>query len=345
MEHYRLNPSAKRNSLPTKNLHHYLTNLNHPQPLLGKSCQQIITPFLNPLFLLILHVSLIINSNAQPPQPPQPSQPPPAGYPGNPPPIEPIPNLPAPSPPSPTPSSPPEFLPQPPSPPQHSSSTNPETPSANTTPSTDSPPSPVTPHTSEQIIPQPYTADRYQSLWKRSPFTLPSAVVETPIKAAGLEQKFILQSVAIIDGKPIATLYSKDKQTTITVTDEPIEDENGLRIVAVDDSKVTAGDVDDVTKLIVKIANNSEQGEITFDPTQLAQQTASPGFSPMTGALPPQMTTITSAMPASIPAAPPPPSDDTSAAPPQPTPPPAAAQQRRRMVIPSTPPPTNAPAQ
>ncbi len=193
----------------------------------------------------------------------------------------------------------------------------------------------------EETIPQSYAADRYKSLWIRSPFTLPSAVVDTPVKVAGLEQKFILQSVAIIEGKPIVTLHSKDKQTSITITEEPLQEENGLRVVAIDDSKVTEGDVDDVTKLIVKIANDNEQGEISFDPAQLAQQSASlPGMPGMPG-MPASMPSAS--LPASIPAIPPASSEDSSSsvAPATPTPPPASSQQRRRMVIPSTPPPSD----
>jgi hypothetical protein len=226
---------------------------------------------------------------------------------------------------------------------------NPEPPSSET-PSQQQPDplpnsSPNAPMPPEETIPQSYTADRYESLWKRSPFTLPSAVVETPVKVAGLEQKFILQSVSIIEGKPIVTLHSKDKQTSITITEEPLEEENGLRVVAIDDAKVTEGDVDDVTKLIVKIANNNEQGEISFDPAQLAQQSGlqggmqlgMPGIPGMPGNNMPS-----ASVPASIPAIPPPSSENsTSLAPAAPTPPPASSQQRRRMVIPSTPPPSD----
>jgi hypothetical protein len=204
---------------------------------------------------------------------------------------------------------------------------------------------PSTPIPAQEIIPQSYTADRYQSLWKRSPFTLPSAAVETPVKAAGLEQKFILQSVAIIEGEPIVTLYSKDKQTSITITKEPLEEEDGLRIVSIDDSKVTEGEVDDVTKLIVKIANKNEQGEIRFDSAQLTQQTAMPGD--MLGGMPGMHGAMPQAsIPASIPAVPSSSSssvDSSPTTPPPPTPPPASSQQRRRMVIPSTPPPSDNP--
>jgi hypothetical protein len=157
-----------------------------------------------------------------------------------------------------------------------------------------------------------------------------------PIKSAGLEQKFILQSVMIIDGKPIVTLHSKDKQTSITITDEPLEEEDGLRVVSIDDSKVTQDGDQDITKLLVKIANNSEQGEISFDPAQLSQQS---GISPpMPGSIP-----TSSLVPASIPAIPPSSSSDNgiSATPTTPTPPPTSTHQRRRMVIPSTPPPSD----
>jgi hypothetical protein len=200
--------------------------------------------------------------------------------------------------------------------------------------------------TPEEIIPRPYTADRYQSLWARSPFMLPSIVVDTPVRVAGLEQKFILQSVTVIEGKPIVTLHSKDRQTSITISDEPLESENGLRVVAIDDSKVTVGGINDITKLVVKIANNNEQGEISFEPAMVAQAGGFPAGIPGMAGMPPGVFPQATmqpmpppSVPASISAISPSSDDNSSTTIVPPSPPPASQHQRRQMVIPSTPPP------
>ena len=84
--------------------------------------------------------------------------------------------------------------------------------------------------TSDDLVPPPFPVDRYEALWKRSPFQLES--VAPPVESAGLAQRYALTGLAEIGGEPIAFLMERATQQRMMVKKEG--GESGLSLVQVD---------------------------------------------------------------------------------------------------------------
>lgn len=93
----------------------------------------------------------------------------------------------------------------------------------------------------DQPIPKSHPVDRYESLWKRSPFTL-SSVSDPVVVAAGFARQLALAGVAKIGSVELVTLVNKQSQERLLISSQP--NAQGIRLVSLqsdpDPSKITA---------------------------------------------------------------------------------------------------------
>lgn len=164
-----------------------------------------------------------------------------------------------------------------------------------------------------QTIPTAFPIERYESLWKHSPFTLTS--VEETETDQGFGQFFALAGVARIGSDDLVTLLDKRTQERLLISAKL--DSRGFQLVSVQSDH-------DILKVAVKIKKGAEVATLKFDPALLAarasNQPAGPSY---TNAPPPQ---VQSAVPT------------ISTTPATERPPPVTGEVRRRVVIPSQPP-------
>lgn len=166
-------------------------------------------------------------------------------------------------------------------------------------------------------IPQGYTAERYASMWQRSPFTL-SSVVEAP--QAGFAEQLTLASIMQIGDKPYVTILNKQTQKRFTVA--PGSPADGIEVVSVTNPTSPK-------EAVVQLKKGAESGSVKFDLTLLRATAAVP----QPGQPQPPQTPGQPAMPQ-------PPQVNNPGIPPgagarTPTP----NTGRRRIIIPSQPPP------
>jgi hypothetical protein len=93
----------------------------------------------------------------------------------------------------------------------------------------------------ESVVPQGYAPERYERIWKKSPFTVASVIVEKPVDNTTFADSLTLVGLVTIGGKPLVTVVSNDSQeTTLVDADQP--NAAGLQVVSfvnnLDPSKV-----------------------------------------------------------------------------------------------------------
>ncbi len=69
-------------------------------------------------------------------------------------------------------------------------------------------------HTAEPIVPQGYPPERYERIWKKSPFTVASVLAPEPADNKTFADSLTLAGLLTIDGKPLVTIVSNDSQET-----------------------------------------------------------------------------------------------------------------------------------
>lgn len=114
-------------------------------------------------------------------------------------------------------------------------------------------------------IPQGYEADRYEALWKRSPFTLSSIADDANAAPTGLAERFSLGGLFTIANKDYIFVIDKTKPTEhLLVSSEP--NDMGLSLESVHYDAA-------LENTTAKIKMGEETGVIRFDPTALAAAT------------------------------------------------------------------------
>ncbi|MEO7931890.1 MAG: hypothetical protein ABIT76_01905 [Chthoniobacterales bacterium] len=83
----------------------------------------------------------------------------------------------------------------------------------------------------EPIIPQGYAPERYERIWKKSPFTVASVIAAEPVNNTTFADSLTLAGLLTIDGKPLVTVVANDSQETQLVeADKP--NAAGLQVVS-----------------------------------------------------------------------------------------------------------------
>ncbi|MBI4024405.1 MAG: hypothetical protein HY360_05450 [Verrucomicrobia bacterium] len=172
----------------------------------------------------------------------------------------------------------------------------------------------------EPTLPKGYPAERYDPVWKRSPFTLSSVEQET-VKV-GFAQQLALVGVAKIGSAETVMIVNKQSQERFTVSEEP--GQHGIRLISIQQNL-------DPLKVAATLKKGDETAVVRFDPVLLkaasaVQPTVHP---PMTTANNPAGAAPALGQPVQVQASP---------APSPPQPPPTTNEVRRRIIIPANPP-------
>lgn len=155
----------------------------------------------------------------------------------------------------------------------------------------------------EDELPQPYPDSRYESIWKKSPFTLPSAVAETN---ASFVDNLALAGIVRIEGENYAAIIDKTTKKRELISSTP--NDQGLKLIKTEPS-------DDLAKVSVVLQKNGEQGTLQYDMSFLQASLAkTPENQPPTPASAPPPRAIQN----------------------QGGPPPAIRAPRRRVISPAT---------
>jgi len=82
--------------------------------------------------------------------------------------------------------------------------------------------------TGELFSPSVHQADRYQHIWKKSPF-----VTETPVvqQSGGLAERFALTGIAMLQNQPVIFVLDRQSLSRSVITKEP--NPSGLALVSV----------------------------------------------------------------------------------------------------------------
>jgi len=166
-------------------------------------------------------------------------------------------------------------------------------------------------------VPEGYSAERYEAMWRRSPFTL-SSVTEEPV--AGFAEQLSLSSIMMVGDEPHVSILNKQTQKRFSVS--PGKPSDGIEIVSV----TSPSSPREAEALIRK---GVETAKIRFDLNLLKATAAAPGPQPpmpQPGVIP---------QPGSVPQ---PPGTQPGIQPGTP-PNPNAIRTRRRVIIPSQPAP------
>lgn len=83
----------------------------------------------------------------------------------------------------------------------------------------------------EAIIPQGYTPERYERIWKKSPFTVASVIAPAAVDNSTFADTLTLVGLVTIGGKPLVTVVSNDSQETQLVDSEK-PNADGLQVVS-----------------------------------------------------------------------------------------------------------------
>jgi len=74
----------------------------------------------------------------------------------------------------------------------------------------------------EVVVPQGYTPERYERIWKKSPFTVASVIAPEATNNASFADNLSLVGLVTIGGKPLVTVVATDSQETSLVdADKP----------------------------------------------------------------------------------------------------------------------------
>ncbi len=118
----------------------------------------------------------------------------------------------------------------------------------------------------EAAIPSSFPTERYQPMWERSPFVLPTpevAVVET-----GFADDLVLTGYSKIGEAYYVTLQNKKTQQKVIVS--PDEAPDGMKVSTVLDNS-------NLLEVIVVLTKGDNKAEVKFDPNLFASRAPSEG--------------------------------------------------------------------
>ncbi len=101
--------------------------------------------------------------------------------------------------------------------------------------------------------PQQAQLERYEMIWKRSPFVVETKIVE---ESAGLAQRFALTGVAVIDGAPVAFLLDRSSLSRMILA--PGRTSGGIELVSVDQQSNARN-----SSAVIRLG--AEQASLRFD--------------------------------------------------------------------------------
>jgi hypothetical protein len=137
--------------------------------------------------------------------------------------------------------------------------------------------SPCSAQTEGEAIPQPYPTDRYEPIWKKSPFTLSSTAPEA---VAGFAENLALAGVVKINGESYVAVINKATQKRELISSKP--NPQGIFL-----AKLESGE--EMDKVAVTLQKGDEISVMRYDTAFLkafAPKPAGPGQNPGTGASP-----------------------------------------------------------
>jgi hypothetical protein len=121
----------------------------------------------------------------------------------------------------------------------------------------------------ESPVPQGFPAERYEALWKKSPFTLSSAGPEDG--PAGFAQNLALTGVAQVGSDTLITLFNRQTQQRFLVsTKEPVD---GINLVSVTTDR-------DLSKVSAVLKKGGETGTVKYDMATINMPSANAGGPP-----------------------------------------------------------------
>ena len=83
----------------------------------------------------------------------------------------------------------------------------------------------------EPIVPQSFPTERYERIWKKSPFTVASVLAPEAVDNTSFADSLSLVGLLTIGGKPLVTVVSNDSQETQLIeADQP--NAAGLQVVS-----------------------------------------------------------------------------------------------------------------
>ncbi len=119
----------------------------------------------------------------------------------------------------------------------------------------------------EAVIPEAYPIERYEPVWKKSPFTLSSVADAGP--TGGLSDKFKLTGMLIIGEEPYVSIYDTENKERFLISRQV--NAQGIKL-----ETVQAGD--DLTKVVANLSKGGETFSLHYDIDYLKQAS---GQSPM----------------------------------------------------------------
>lgn len=133
----------------------------------------------------------------------------------------------------------------------------------------------------DEAIPRPYPPERYESIWKKSPFTLSSAAPET---VAGFAENLMLVGVVKIGGESYVAVLNKATQKRELISRKP--NPQGIFL-----ARLESGD--EMDKVAATLQKGTETSVMRYDTAFLksfaakpAPGEANPGGAPAAGASP-----------------------------------------------------------
>ena len=139
-------------------------------------------------------------------------------------------------------------------------------------------------------VPDAYPVDRYEPIWKRSPFTLSSAVDDS----GAASQQLALTGLLRINNEAYASVLDKQTKQRFLVSKEP--DPQGLSLVSFQNP-------DDPSTLVVTLQRGSETFSLRYDLDYLKQVSPAPAASAASPAGPAQASSPSPAYPLAPPPA------------------------------------------
>ena len=115
----------------------------------------------------------------------------------------------------------------------------------------------------EDAVPQPYPVQRYEPIWKKSPFTLSSAADAEAAGAFG--DKLKLTGVLKIGEQPYVSLFDSESGKRFLVSSQT--DSQGIKLESLQGG-------DDLGKVLVVLTRNGETVKLRYDMDYLKQASA-----------------------------------------------------------------------
>jgi hypothetical protein len=111
----------------------------------------------------------------------------------------------------------------------------------------------------DDLIPQGFPPERYEPLWKKSPFSLSSVAQDVP---GGFAEKFILTGILKIGDTPYADVLNKETKERMFLSAQP--NPQDIRI-----EKLESGT--DLSQVVVTLRKGNEVGVLRYDQEYLKQ--------------------------------------------------------------------------